>query len=188
MRLTGRKSLITLTAHLLALFTTLMAGTMACGYFLAYSITNGQVSLDNMLNGDFLLPLAAVATAITIALGGLIMFIDTRLHSKSRATEKTPVVEEKPGVNDRIRQLLDENDHSHRILKLNRSAERLNDVEADLIRKISDDFEVDQTTYHLLTEMQICTNRLMKQIADINANSRELTDPVDHEHSAKTVI
>ncbi len=188
MRLTGGKSLVTLAAHLLALFTTVMTGTLAGGYFLAYNITNGQVSIHGMLSGDFLLPLVAVATAVTIALGGLIMFIDTRLQSRVKTETKAVQTATEADLNDRIRQLLDESDHSHRILILNRSAERLNDVEADLIRKISDDFEVDQTTYHLLTEMQICTNRLMKQIADINANSRELTDPIDHQHSAETVI
>ena len=59
------------------------------------------------------------------------------------------------------------------ILKLKRSAERLNDVEQELIRKISA-FDTDLTTDKLIAEIQICTNRMLKQIEEVSLQD---TDP-----------
>jgi hypothetical protein len=56
---------------------------------------------------------------------------------------------------------------SDRVLRLTRSAERLHRIEEDLIRKIADDYPTDKRTQRLLTEMQICTNRILVQLGDL---------------------
>jgi len=53
------------------------------------------------------------------------------------------------------------------LLKLNRSTERLASVEQDLIRRISENYDVDRRTYRLMTEIQICTNRILNQLREI---------------------
>jgi hypothetical protein len=66
--------------------------------------------------------------------------------------------------------------------QLSRSADRLDTVERDLIRKISESFPIDSTTQQLLTEMRICTNRLRGQLSDIERMEPETT----HSHTRQT--
>ena len=60
-----------------------------------------------------------------------------------------------------------------------RSAERLNDVEHELIRKISA-FDTDLTTDKLIAEIQICTNRMLKQLEEVRSQD---ADPNEKEIS-----
>jgi hypothetical protein len=66
---------------------------------------------------------------------------------------------------------------SHQVLHLTRNAERLDDVERDLIHRISDRFPVDLATQKLLTEMRVCTNRLRGQISDMERLEMMAVDP-----------
>jgi hypothetical protein len=66
------------------------------------------------------------------------------------------------------------------VLKLVRSAERLNDAERELIRRISQ-FDVDPATDRLIAEIQICTNRMIRQLEDVailNLRIDEKSDPL----------
>lgn len=62
---------------------------------------------------------------------------------------------------------------ARRFLRLNRSTERLVSVERDLIRKISENYAIDRGTYRLMTEVQICTNRILSQLQDLQSLSAD---------------
>ena len=59
---------------------------------------------------------------------------------------------------------------------MTRSAERLDIVENDLIRKISENYQVDLATRNLLREMRVCTNRLRGQLSYLEQLDRS---PID---------
>jgi hypothetical protein len=56
------------------------------------------------------------------------------------------------------------------IIRLVRSAERLDEIERDLIRQISHDFEINRSMQGLLTELRMATNRLRGQLSDMERN------------------
>jgi hypothetical protein len=55
------------------------------------------------------------------------------------------------------------------LLRLNQSTERLVSVEEDLIRRISENYDIDRRTHRLMTEIQICTNRILSQLQEIES-------------------
>jgi uncharacterized membrane protein len=67
---------------------------------------------------------------------------------------------------------LDDSEFSRQILKLFRSAERLNTIEKDLIRRLLENHLVDNSARKLLSEVQICTCRIIKQLAEFNRNNQ----------------
>lgn len=64
-----------------------------------------------------------------------------------------------------------------------RSARRLNAVEEELIRRIYDSYRMDKQTHRLLTEMRICSNRVMRQIEECSDGAAAI-DTRAPEHAA----
>ncbi|MFZ5979711.1 MAG: hypothetical protein ACOYVF_03685 [Candidatus Zixiibacteriota bacterium] len=82
---------------------------------------------------------------------------------------------ERPFLFERELKNLAENASSRQILQLFRNAERLDMVEKDLIRRLVDNHLTDPKTELLLSEVQICTCRLIKQLADFHLNNQTET-------------
>jgi hypothetical protein len=129
---------------------------------------------DKPIHGaDYLVLLMVIITTVTAAFTALPPIFS--LVSQARRTrETTPDItaEEIPvDYNPEI-------DSSpiaasgRQIIKLKRSAERLNNVEQDLIRKISA-FDTDLTTDKLIAEIQICTNRMLKQLEEVSLQDND---------------
>lgn len=53
--------------------------------------------------------------------------------------------------------------------RVKRSAERVGEIEDELIRRISERYSTDQRTRALIIELQICRSRMHAQLADISA-------------------
>ncbi len=62
------------------------------------------------------------------------------------------------------------------LLKLNRNTRRLVSVEQDLIRRISENYDIDRRTHRLMTEIQICTNRILSQLEEMENVERVADD------------
>ena len=117
---------------------------------------------------DYLVLLMAVITTVTAGITALPpMFSLVSQARRSRVT--TP---DRAGAEKRD-DAIPKKDSSvtatpgREIIKLMRSAERLNNVEQELIRKISA-FDTDLTTDKLIAEIQICTNRMLKQLEEVS--------------------
>ena len=155
-----------LGTYVLSVFAVALAGTLVAGYAFVNGITETQHSLDEIFRGDFLWLLVAVSAAITLGVCGLLLFIETRLSDW-----KVPF-HEHDRKDHNLFSLTDssdpDSDLTSRLLRLNRYAERLRNVEQDLIRSISENYEIDLPTRRLLTEMQVCTNRLLGQLSAID--------------------
>lgn len=61
---------------------------------------------------------------------------------------------------------------SGRVLRLVRKAERLDEVEKDLILRMSHSDRIDVNTKRLLAEMSVCTNQLIGQLSELNRESK----------------
>jgi len=89
---------------------------------------------------------------------------------------------ERPFLFEKELKDLNENEYGRQILKLFRNAERLDMVEKDLIRRLVENHLTDKKTERLLSEVQICTCRLMKQLSDLHHNNSPKTT-VNNERS-----
>jgi len=123
---------------------------------------------DKPLQGaDYLVLVMVIITTITTGITALPP-VFALLSQARRSRDTTPV---RAGAEDRDGSI-PKNDSGttatpgRQIIKLMRSAERLNDVEHELIRKISA-FDTDLTTDKLIAEIQICTNRMLKQLEEV---------------------
>ena len=115
----------------------------------------------NLFRGDLLWPTFALVSAVTFANYVTLPFLTKRTGVSSSNSPSIEPTDTPADVSPMAES------QSRDLERLNRSAERLDMVEQDLIRKISDTFTIDSTTQHLLTEMRICTNRLRGQLSDI---------------------
>jgi len=148
------------TARTLALLVVSVVLTFVFAYVLFGRIAGESISFQMLLHPDAFWPLMALAAAVTLANRSVTLFL---MRRRRQLTDRTTsgnsgnmvVPESESG---RIKR---------QVLHLTRSAERLDNVERDLIRKLSDSFPVDLTTRNLLTEMRICTNRLRGQLSDL---------------------
>jgi hypothetical protein len=64
---------------------------------------------------------------------------------------------------------------TERLNKMTRSVKRLDEVEHDLISKITRSEKTDQPTVRLIAEMRICTNRILAQLGDMEREAEELS-------------
>jgi len=145
------------------------SGLVAASTFLTFALVHNLLqrvldtptAFQTMLKADLLWPLLALSAVVTLANHTAIASLRRLLRRWRPAVsrdEKHPPPPSAPRPATGL---------SRQVLQLTRGAERLDLVERDLIRKISESFAVDTTTQQLLTEMRICTNRLRGQICDI---------------------
>jgi hypothetical protein len=167
-------SSISLITHISALFII---------FYLAFSEFRG---MDNYVDstGTIVTLVLGMVTAISLVISLLVFFTLSKTNkpeydnrdSKRAFEAETPTgpynlerpVELKTDLGE-----LDDTEFSRQILKLFRSAERLNMVEKDLIRKLLENHLIDNSSRKLLSEVQICTCRIIKQLAEFNRKNRE---------------
>ena len=152
--------LVLSTARTLALFVVSVVLTFVFVYVLFGRIAGESISFQTLLRPDAFWLLMALAVAVTLANHSIALFLmrrGRRLTDRTTSGSSGNIVEPESKSGD----------IKHQVLHLTRSAERLDNVECDLIRKISDSFPVDPTTRKLLTEMRICTNRLRGQLFEL---------------------
>jgi len=129
---------------------------------------------DKPLQGaDYLVLVMVIITTITAGITALPP-IFSLVSQARRSPNTTPV---RPGAESRDDSIpKDDSDTTatpgRQIIRLMRSAERLNDVEHELIRKISA-FDTDLTTDKLIAEIQICTNRMLKQLEEVGLQNAD---------------
>ncbi len=148
-------------ATILGLFVLSLAATFTLIYILLNRITETPVGFLSLMRPDVFWLLTALAFAVMVAGRRLVAFTIRQSSRRSAAadaakkvTARKPEAQRRSGV-------------SSQVLNLTRNAERLDIVERDLIRKISDTYQVDLATQKLLTEMRVCTNRLRGQLSDL---------------------
>lgn len=160
-RLSGHRRFITLTTHVSIVFAMSLAGTLATGYFFVNYVSGDKIRFGQLLQGDLLFPLIAIAVAITLAAGTLVMF--SLRHEKDEETPPiTPEVHHTPP-----------GENLYPILKLHRHAERLGAIERSLMVRMSHSEAVDLNTRSILAEMQMCTKRLLGDIAEMERANQE---------------
>ncbi len=168
-RLSSHRRFITLTTHVSIVFAMSLAGTLTTGYFLLNYVTGDKIKFSQLLHGDLLFPLIAIAMCITLGAGGIVMFT-LRQH---RSQEEAPAPSPEP--------IAPAKDLSPPILRLHRNAERLNEVERNLAVKISHSDAVDLNTRSMLAEMQMCTKRLMGGLAELEREGHEAEERKNNE-------
>ncbi|MDD5427067.1 MAG: hypothetical protein PHN52_11370 [candidate division Zixibacteria bacterium] len=93
-----------------------------------------------------------------------------------RALESDPAAEhdslKRPVVLESELGRIDDSDYSRQILKLFRSAERLDTVEKDLARRLMEYNLIDRSAQKLLSEVQICTCRIIRQLTELHRNNQ----------------
>jgi hypothetical protein len=142
-------------------------------HFAASHVLSGQRAPFPFFGPDLTTPQLTVIVSATILLYAALAVFILRLLTHRPSWLQLPVTrrsEGKPAVSssgDSNREPSEER-RSGQILKLVRNAERLNAVEQDLIRKLGQSHRADRATEKLLCEMQICTCRMMAQLADID--------------------
>jgi hypothetical protein len=148
-------------ARIVALAVLSWAATLVIVHFLLELLMGYPLPTGTFLTAGFLWPTLALTAAVTLAnYSALSLFMRT---GKPYSGKPPTIVkdEDAPHARSRIEAA------SLQLEQLSRSAERLDTVEQDLIRKLSETFPIDATTRQLLTEMRICTNRLRGQLSDI---------------------
>jgi len=144
--------------------------TFALVHDLLQRVLDAPTGFQTILKADLLWPLLALSVVVTLANHTAIASL-RRLLRRWRPTvsrdERLPPTPSAPRQAAGL---------SRQVLQLTRGAERLDLVERDLIRKISESSAVDTATRQLLTEMRICTNRLRGQISDIE-RLEQMTEP-----------
>lgn len=93
-----------------------------------------------------------------------------------RTLDSDPAAEyyslKRPVVSESELGQLDDSDYSRQILKLFRSAERLDTVEKDLARRLMEYNLIDRSAQKLLSEVQICTCRIIRQLTELHRNNQ----------------
>ena len=116
---------------------------------------------------DSLLVIGAV-----LVLSFVTAYVAGRLHSKgispSHATELDSQSESAPEEEGAAPLSTNPETRTHQVLQLVRKAERLDSVEKDLILQMSRSTRIDRSTKRLLTEMCVCTNQLIGQLAEMD--------------------
>jgi hypothetical protein len=138
----------------------------ALAYFILHQTSDSPVDPLMFVRADILWPVVlagALVTAVHLAIMALV-----RRRRERHETDSTS----KPEPTFPVGSVRSETGLTRQVLHLTRNAERLDNVERDLIHQISLRFPVDLTTQKLLTEMRVCTNRLRGQISDMERLER----------------
>lgn len=149
----SRRFLI-LTTHASIVFTLSLIGCLLTGYFFLSHVSGDTFRFSDLLRTDLLFPQIAIAMAITLGAGIIVV-----LTLRRRVSEV-----EESGTRD----------FTPPILRLHRHAERLNAAEMSLMVKMSHSDAVDLNTRSILAEMQMCTKRLMGGLADLDREERQV--------------
>ena len=164
-RLSSHRRFITLTTHASIVFAMSLAGSLVAGYFFLNYVAHDRVPFSRLLQAELLLPQIAVAMAITLGAGVIVML---SVQRRSRDSHEPDEQAERSAA---------ESDLSTPILRLHRNAERLNSVEHSLMVRMSHCEAVDLNTRSMLAEMQMCTKRLMGGLAELDRNERHRLQP-----------
>ena len=163
--MTNRTPNLLSVGYVISVFAVSLTATVAAGYFFVARTAGERLAVAELLSGDFIGPLVAIAAAITLGVCGLSHFIDETIRQRQDQSE-TAAANTPPSP---AKQSSGPPPTSH-LLRLKRSAERLHVVEDDLIRRLAD-VDMDRPTLDLITQMQICTSRLIRQIADVSEDN-----------------
>jgi hypothetical protein len=125
--------------------------------------------LRDLFRPEMLWPTLALAGALTFANYAVLTLLSRKHRSQDEITPAETTGTEKAPADASVAP------HSHTLDHLNRSADRLDLVEQDLIRKMSLSYPIDSTTQRLLTEMRICTNRLRGELCDMERQEQGTT-------------
>jgi len=158
--LTHRRTIAMRAAYAVIVSAVSLTGTLAAGYFFVSLASGSRVSLSELMREDYLWPIAAIATAIALGVVGMLHFIESRTV-RSSAHPRT-------GMNADLSRPSQSQNMTEVVKRMVRNVERLNEVECDLIHKISVGGRVDLQTDRLITEMRICTNRLLAQLQELD--------------------
>jgi len=140
---------------------------------ITYHLFTDHFGNKPLQGADYLVLLMVIITTVTAGCTALPSIF--ALVSQARSTRET--IPDQTTVENRD-DSIPEIDSSpiaasgRQIIKLKRNAERLNNVEQDLIRKISA-FDTDLTTDKLIAEIQICTNRMLKQLEEVSLQDND---------------
>ena len=164
---------ISLTTHILAL---IIIFYLVLGNF-------RETSSSAEGSGITVFLVLGLVTALSLAVNLLVFFILSKtVEPEERDIDSTRAFEtdlstgsynlERPVEFKNELGELDDNEFNRQILSLFRSAERLDTVEKDLIRKLLENHLIDNSSRKLLSEVQICTCRIIKQLAEFSRKNQ----------------
>lgn len=145
----------------LGLFVISLVAALTVLYLILHRMMDQPISPLDLWQSSFVWPMILPALMVAIGLDAVIRSVFPRKH-QAPINGKAGPVPARPQQETRVR-----SDFARQVLHLTRNAERLDNVERDLIRRISDGFPVDLATQKLLREMRICTNRLRGQLSSL---------------------
>jgi hypothetical protein len=160
------------SAALLGIFVISLVVTLTVTHLEIDRFTNRAVSISELMRSGALWPAVAFAALLSILVGALLllMMVHKRVEPKTERRQPataSPESEFDTSLTPTTRQ----------ILRLTRNAERLDNVERDLIRAIAHDGGVHPYTQRLLKEMRICTSRLLGELSDMDRLRRTAPEP-----------
>lgn len=166
---------------LAAIFLVAVVAVTALIHLAVNRFTEHSVSLAELATSEAVLLILAASVVVTLAVGSLVLMLWPSAnacdisHRYSRAAANpaaTPIPETLTAAND-----------TRQILRLTRNAERLDTVEQDLIRAMANGEPLSDYTRNLLTEMRICTCKLLGELSDIDRSRDESKPPADKRSS-----
>lgn len=157
--------MLTNSRLILGVLTTSLALIVAGGFFLIRQFNHSSLDLADLLQSPLLLPIIVISGALAImaSIAGTII-----LQSQSDDTTSIESTTLSPKPRATVSDTIGQDYISGRLAHIKRHVERLTDVEQTLARRMSDLDQVDPTTKKLMAEIQICTNRMLGHISDID--------------------
>lgn len=168
---TRRKRLAQQLTFIIFIFAVSLTTTVAAGHFFVNrfaTTSQPRLTINQLLGQDHIWSLVSVAIALTILLAGPGLYIKSQLTGSTSTGDGHTDTRHPHGVGDAR-----EYHRSKQVIRMKRSAERLTAVEDNLIRRLATT-DIDRVTYDLITQMQICTNRLNKQIGEFAEDDEEI--------------
>ena len=152
-------------AWILGIFLVSLAATFTVTHIMINRFADHHVTVLEMVQSSVFGLVVALACLATMAAGSLLLLIGRHEGDDEpsglwppETLEPPEELESEPEVRPSYRQ----------VLRLTRNAERLDHVEQDLIRTIALSEQVNPRTRRLLTEMRVCTCRLLGELSDID--------------------
>jgi hypothetical protein len=152
-------------AQLLGIFVLSLVATLTVTHLIINSFSPEPVTVSQWAQSSVLWIVVTLACLITVGVGSMIFMIRV---SRTREEDGPFTLPESPIRSDVEEIERTVSPRSGQILRLTRSAERLDDVEQDLIRSIAHQDRLNPGTQKLLTEMRVCTRRLLGELNDID--------------------
>jgi|GEM_PF-3927334 len=159
-------------ASLIAIFLIALVAVTALMQLMVTHFTERAVSLTELATSESAVLILAASLVVTLIVGSLLLM----LWPEGKGNGEIPPPMSKSEITPSAEKTVARPD-ARQILRLTRNAERLDTVEQDLIRIMAHGGHFSDHTHRLLTEMRVCTCKLLGELSDLDRFSEAPTSP-----------